>query len=63
MCLSTAYKLTDGVEYKIGEYISNMSINEDEITFSDILGSVTTIVGKLKSIDLEKNIIVIEANS
>lgn len=63
MCLSTAFKIQDGIEYKIGEYISNMDISGDEIVLSDIMGSVTTIIGKLKSIDLEKNIIKIEADS
>lgn len=63
MCLSTAYKQLDGVEYKIGEYISNMAIEGEEITLTDIMGNVTTMVGHLKSIDLEKNVIVIEADA
>lgn len=63
MCLSTAYRLTDGAEYKIGDYISAMDIDGENITLTDIMGSVTNIIGKLKKIDLEKNIILIEADA
>ena len=63
MCLSTAYKMSDGTQYKIGDYISGLDIDGEEITLTDIMGSVTKIVGRLKKIDLEKNVILIEADA
>ena len=63
MCLSTAYKMSDGAQYKIGDYISGLDIEGEEITLIDIMGSVTKIVGRLKKIDLEKNVILIEADA
>ena len=63
MCLSTAYKLTEGQQYKVGDYISNMEIDGEEITLTDIMGSITKIIGRLKKVDLEKNEILIEADA
>lgn len=63
MCLSTAYKLTEGQQYKVGDYISSMEIDGEEITLTDIMGSITKIIGRLKKVDLEKNEILIEADA
>ena len=63
MCLSTAYKLDGGEEQKVGEYISSVSIDGGVVTLTDILGGVIRIDGRLKSIDLEKNVIRIEAGA
>ncbi|MGE4353742.1 MAG: CooT family nickel-binding protein [Oscillospiraceae bacterium] len=63
MCLSTAYKVSDGVEYKIGDYISNLLVDGGEITLTDIMGSITKVIGQLKSVDLEKNVIIIESDA
>ncbi len=63
MCLSTAYKLDGGEEHKVGEYISSVSIDGGVVTLTDILGGVIRIDGRLKSIDLEKNVILIEAGA
>ena len=63
MCLSTAYKLTGGEQYQVGEYISSMDITGDEIILTDIMGSVTRLVGRLKKVDLEKHIILIETDA
>ena len=60
MCLSTAYKSSGGAEYKIGDYISSVSVEGDKITLRDIMGGITDVIGRLKSIDLEKNVIIIE---
>mgnify|MGYP004530446433 CR=1 FL=1 len=63
MCLSTAYKLAEGTEYKVGDYISSVEISGNEITLTDIMGSIITLTGHLKSVDLEKNIILIECSN
>ena len=62
MCLSTAYKLAGDAQYKIGDYISSMEIDGEEITLTDIMGSVTRLVGRLRKVDLEKNVILIESD-
>ena len=62
MCLSTAYSLADGAQYKIGEYISNIEIDGGEITLTDIMGSVIKLVGTLKTVDLSNNVVIIETD-
>ena len=62
MCLSTAYKLVpDGEDEKICEYISEMKIDGDKITLTDIMGREIEIRGTVKSMDFVSSKILIGA--
>ena len=62
MCLSTAYKLVpDGEDEKICEYISEMKIDGDKITFTDIMGREIEVKGTVKSMDFVSSRILIGA--
>lgn len=61
MCLSTVYELKDGKERMISEYVNSVEFGEGDITFTDILGQESTVHGVLRSIDLVKNKILVEA--
>ncbi|MBQ9826999.1 MAG: CooT family nickel-binding protein [Firmicutes bacterium] len=60
MCLSTVYKLKDGEKEKICEYVSGVRNSDGEFVFTDVMGEEKTVPGKLSSIDLIKNEIIIE---
>jgi predicted RNA-binding protein len=60
MCLSTVYKLKDGEKEKICEYVSGVKSADGEFVFTDVMGEEKTVPGKLSSIDLIKNEIIIE---
>ncbi len=60
MCLSTVYKVVNGKNEKIGEYISSVKIENGKIFISDIMGAVKEIAGNISYIDLVKNEITIE---
>jgi len=60
MCLSAVYEIRDGNEKLVCEYATGVSLDGGVITLTDIMGEETTISGTLKSIDLIKNIIMIE---
>ena len=60
MCLSTVYKLKDGEKEKICEYVSGVRNSDGEFVFTDVMGAETIMAGKLRSVDLVKNEILIE---
>lgn len=60
MCLSTLkLKSADG-EKTLAEYVSEISINGDLLSYTDIMGDSGTVSGKIQSIDLMNNIIIVE---
>lgn len=59
MCLSTAYDIGSGTEKLIADRITNVSIEADSVRLTTLLGTQTVIEGQLKSIDLNRNIILI----
>jgi predicted RNA-binding protein len=61
MCLSTAYEVVGGSEKLIADKITNLSVEGDSVTLTTLLGTRTVVEGTLKSIDLNRNIILIEA--
>ena len=61
MCLSAVYEVRDGAEKLICEHTTAISIGDGTVKLTDILGEEITITGILKSIDLVKNIIKVEA--
>ena len=60
MCLSTVYKVKGQEKEKICEYISNIEASDGEFICTDIMGIRTRIEGRLRSMDLVKNEILIE---
>lgn len=63
MCLSTAYETTNGIDKLICERITNVEVEGKTVKFTNLLGIQTVVPGVLKSIDLNKNIILIEPAS
>lgn len=62
MCLSTVFEVRDGAEQKVSEYVSGIQISEEGVTLTDIMGEEKFVRGKLRSIDLVKNIILVDAS-
>ena len=60
MCLSDAYELVGGERRPLMSYVSGVSIEDNTVTLTDMLGARKTIDGTLKSIDLTCNVILIE---
>jgi predicted RNA-binding protein len=64
MCLSTAWELGgQGDKRLLCEYVSNISIGEDMITLTDLMGRETKVSGFLESVDLVKNAITIRTKA
>jgi predicted RNA-binding protein len=61
MCLSAVYEARDGQEKMVGQFISNLKTEGEKITLTDIMGAETVLNGKIASVDLIKNVIVVEA--
>ncbi len=61
MCLSTAYEVINGSEKFIADRITNVEIDGNAVRHTTLLGTQTLVEGELKSIDLNKNIILIAA--
>ena len=62
MCLSAVYEVTDGGERLVCEHTTAIALDGDAITLTDIMGEEIVVMGILKSIDLVKNIVIIEAD-
>ena len=63
MCLSDAYEVTGSVRRPLLSYVSGISVDGDQITLTDMLGAKKIVSGKLKSVDLTRNVILIEPKS
>ena len=61
MCLSTVYEVSGNGERLVCEHTTNIELDGPTIRLTDIVGEEIIIDGVLKSIDLVKNIIKIEA--
>lgn len=61
MCLSDAYELRGDEKTLLLRYVSNLSAEGGHITLTDMMGARKTVEGTLKSVDLTKNVILIEA--
>jgi len=60
MCLSTVMIEKNGGREKLCEYVSKVKTDGNDIVFTDVMGTETTISGILRSMDFIKNIIVVE---
>lgn len=61
MCLSDAYEIRDGVKTPLLSYVSGISVDGGKITLTDMMGSRKIVEGRLKSVDLTSNVILIES--
>jgi predicted RNA-binding protein len=61
MCLSSAYEVGKGSEKLICDRVTNLVVEGGNIRLTNLLGAETVVFGVLKSIDLNKNVIKIEA--
>ncbi|MDR1131965.1 MAG: CooT family nickel-binding protein [Oscillospiraceae bacterium] len=61
MCLSTAYDIGGGTEKLIADRVTGISVEEGAVRLTTLLGTQTLVEGRLKSVDLNRNVILIEA--
>lgn len=61
MCLSDAYELVDGEQKLILSRVQDIAADHDSVTLTNLMGIRTKVPGRIKSVDLLKNIILIEA--
>ena len=61
MCLSDAYELVDGEQKLILSRVQDISTDGDNVLLTNLMGIRTKVPGRIKSVDLLKNIILIEA--
>ncbi|MDR3115132.1 MAG: CooT family nickel-binding protein [Treponema sp.] len=60
MCLSTVYELgTGGSPRILAEYVRDLRVTGDIITFTDIMGKEMQVSGSIQRVDLVKNAITI----
>ena len=60
MCLAAAYKNEQTQENLICKFVSNIGFDNGKIVLTDILGENIAIEGKLSTVDLVKNVVVIQ---
>lgn len=60
MCLAAAYKNDQTPENLICKFVSNIGFDNGKIVLTDILGENIAIEGKLSTVDLVKNVVVIQ---
>ena len=60
MCLSTVFEECGQQQAKLAEYVSGVRAEGEKITLTDIMGTETVVYGKVKSVDLVQNRIIIE---
>ena len=61
MCLSTVYKNEKNDDNILCRYVASIQDDGDQLTFVDVLGTVTTITGRLVSADLTAGTVVVDA--
>ena len=61
MCLSTVYKNEKNDDNILCRYVASIQADGDQLTFVDVLGTVTTITGRLGSADLTAGTVVVDA--
>lgn len=61
MCLSTVYQVIGTDEKMICQHVSSVTIDGDELHFTDIMGGETVLTGKIEKIDLVNNSIIVRS--
>ena len=60
MCLSNAYEIGEGTEKLLAERVANVVVDDGKVKLTDLFGGQTVVPGVIKSIDLNKNVILIQ---
>ncbi len=60
MCLSDAFEIVGGERRPLMSYVSGISVENNLITLTDMLGARKIVSGNLRSVDLTHNVILIE---
>lgn len=61
MCLSTVYRNTQSEENVCAKFVAKIDVDGNTLTFTDVLGDVTKVEGKLLSADLTAGVVVFTA--
>lgn len=61
MCLSTVYRNTQSDENICAKFVAKIDVDGNTLTFTDVLGDVTKVEGKLLSADLTAGVVVFTA--
>lgn len=61
MCLSDAFEVCGGERKPLMNYVSGISVDDGKVVLTDMLGAKKIVNGTLKSVDLTRNVILIEA--
>ena len=62
MCLSTVYRNEKQDENVLCKFVASITVDGDKLTFVDIMGERTEIVGRLVSADLTAGTVIVAAN-
>lgn len=62
MCLSTIYRNEKQDDNILCKFVATITADGDKLTFVDVMGEVTTIVGRLVSADLTAGTVIVAAN-
>ena len=61
MCLSTVYRNSQSEENICAKYVAIIDVDGEKLTFTDVLGDVIQVEGKLVSADLTAGVVVFAA--
>lgn len=61
MCLSTVYNREKNDDNILCRYVASIEVEGDQLTFTDVMGMVTRITGRLVSADLTSGTVVVSA--
>ena len=61
MCLSSAYAVKNGNETLVLEDVKGLVVEQGTVTLTDLMGYKAVASGVIKSVDLVKNVVFIEA--
>jgi len=62
MCLSTIYKNDKQDDNILCRYVATIEAEGEQLTFTDVLGMVTTITGRLVKADLTAGTVIVAAD-
>ena len=61
MCLSNVYKTTGDEETLVCQYVSNISVEGENVVLTDVLGKEISVPGTLMKVDLINNVVMIRS--
>ena len=61
MCLSTVYKGSKADDNVCAKFVAQIDVDGDTLTFTDVLGQVMKVQGRLVSADLTAGVVIFDA--